>query len=107
MSQERQARANLAGEVNQLGQEGAARCRQDHPPSRPLPTLRAGEREAESVREHAAAVLNAAPLIRVEYFEIVDPEELQPVNVITGPVRIASAIWIGKTRLIDNVLVER
>jgi pantoate--beta-alanine ligase len=45
-------------------------------------------------------------LIRVEYFEVVDPDELQPVSVIHGSVRIASAIWIGKTRLIDNVFVS-
>jgi pantoate--beta-alanine ligase len=41
----------------------------------------------------------------VEYLEVVDPEELQPVETIRGPVRIAGAIWIGKTRLIDNVSV--
>jgi pantothenate synthetase len=33
----------------------------------------------------------------------VDPFDLQPVEEIRGEVRIAGAIWIGKTRLIDNV----
>ena len=64
--------------------------------------IRAGEREPSKVRDAAMQILNASPLIRIEYFEIVDPEELQPVTVINGPVRIAAAIWIGKTRLIDN-----
>ena len=40
----------------------------------------------------------------LEYFEIVDPEQLQPVAEITGPVRAAGAIWVGSTRLIDNLL---
>jgi pantothenate synthetase len=42
--------------------------------------------------------------IRVEYFEVVDPEILQPLNVIERNVLIAAAIWLGSTRLIDNVL---
>jgi pantothenate synthetase len=41
------------------------------------------------------------PKVRVEYLEIVYPEEMQPVDPVSRPVRI---IWIGKTRLIDNVL---
>jgi len=65
--------------------------------------IRAGERASAKVREVALQVLTESPLIRVEYFEIVDPDELQPVDTITGPVRIASAIWLGTTRLIDNV----
>ena len=63
----------------------------------------AGERDASKAREAALAVLAEFSLIRVEYFEIVDPNELQPVDVINGPVRIASAVSIGTTRLIDNV----
>jgi pantoate--beta-alanine ligase len=65
--------------------------------------IRSGVRDASKVREAGLAVLNSLPLIRVEYFEIVDPDELQPVAVIDRPVRIASAIWLGTTRLIDNI----
>jgi pantoate--beta-alanine ligase len=43
------------------------------------------------------------PLMRVEYFEVVDPGSLASVERITGPVRIAAAVWVGGTRLIDNV----
>ena len=62
-----------------------------------------GERQASKVREAALAVLTAWPVIRVEYFDIVDPYELQPVGTISGRVHIAAAIWIGATRLIDNL----
>jgi pantoate--beta-alanine ligase len=65
--------------------------------------VRAGEREVTKIRDSALAVLSTAPLIRVEYVEIVNPDELQPIEIVNGPVRIAAAIWIGTTRLIDNV----
>jgi len=42
--------------------------------------------------------------IRVEYLEIVDPESMQPLERIDAPVRVAAAIWLGVTRLIDNLL---
>jgi pantothenate synthetase len=42
--------------------------------------------------------------VRLEYLEIADPEEMRPVDRILGPVRVAGAIWLGSTRLIDNVL---
>jgi len=64
----------------------------------------AGARDAGEVKGRALAMLASEPRIRVEYFEIVDPEEMQPVGEIAGPVRIAAAIWVGSTRLIDNVL---
>jgi pantoate--beta-alanine ligase len=63
----------------------------------------AGERDAAAVRRAGLTVLEESPLIRVEYFEIVEQQELQPVERIEGPVAIAAAIWIGSTRLIDNV----
>lgn len=66
----------------------------------------AGETDADQVRLAALQTLQQEPLIRVEYFEIVDPNELQPVAAIQNPVRIAAAIWIGKTRLIDNIAVN-
>ena len=48
-------------------------------------------------------MLESEPELRVEYLEVVDARELQPVSEINHEVRIAAAIWIGKTRLIDNV----
>jgi pantoate--beta-alanine ligase len=62
-----------------------------------------GERNAASVKEISHRILTEQPRIRPEYFEIVDPIELQPVNEINSEVRIAGAVWIGKTRLIDNI----
>jgi pantoate--beta-alanine ligase len=62
-----------------------------------------GARDPEEVKRAALAVLAREAAIRVEYFEIVDPDEIQPVAEIRGPVLVAAAVWLGSTRLIDNV----
>jgi pantoate--beta-alanine ligase len=59
-----------------------------------------------AARGAALEVMAKTPEFRVEYLEIVDPEEFQPVELIAGPVRIAAAAWLGGTRLIDNVAVS-
>lgn len=66
--------------------------------------IRSGEREVSQIREAALAIMPES--IRVEYFEIVDPVEMQPMSTVVSPVRIAAAVWIGPTRLIDNVFVK-
>ncbi len=63
-----------------------------------------GTRDSAAVIEAARSVLATEPEVRVEYLEVVDAEQMQPVSEITGPVRVAVAAWVGDTRLIDNVL---
>lgn len=65
-----------------------------------------GQREAAAVKQEGLNVLARQPDVRVEYFEVVDSDEMQPVERIERPVRIAGAVWVGATRLIDNVLVN-
>jgi pantoate--beta-alanine ligase len=65
--------------------------------------ISAGHRDPREIREEALAALKR-PEIRVEYLEIVDPDEMRPVDRIDGPVLIAAAIWLGSIRLIDNLL---
>ncbi len=60
--------------------------------------------DTRQLRHEALELLSKTPALRVEYFEIVDPELMQPVDTITGPVRVAAAVWAGSTRLIDNVV---
>ncbi|KPK39213.1 MAG: pantoate--beta-alanine ligase [Omnitrophica WOR_2 bacterium SM23_29] len=43
---------------------------------------------------------------KIDYISVVDPKTLKDVKKIEGKVLIALAIWIGKTRLIDNIIVE-
>ena len=65
--------------------------------------IAAGERDARRVERRAAAVIPPDASLRLEYLEVVDPVELQRVDAITGRVLIAGALWVGSTRLIDNI----
>jgi pantoate--beta-alanine ligase len=63
----------------------------------------AGMTDAEDVKRHAATRIPTDERVRLEYLEVVDPDDFQPVERITEPVVIAGAMWVGGTRLIDNV----
>jgi pantoate--beta-alanine ligase len=62
-----------------------------------------GERKTARLIEAALEALTREPEIRVEYLEVVDAVEMQPVDEVKGPARMAVAAWLGDTRLIDNV----
>lgn len=64
------------------------------------------ERNAAAIKARASRILHPVPEIKLEYLELVDPDTIRPVHYVEGPVRAALAAWIGKTRLIDNVLCE-
>jgi pantoate--beta-alanine ligase len=66
--------------------------------------IAAGATDSAEITRAAAAGIPADPLLKLEYLEIVDPDDMQPVQTVTGPVRVAGALWVGSTRLIDNVL---
>jgi len=51
-------------------------------------------------------VLKQVPSMEVEYISIVDAETLESVEKVAGRVRIAVAVRLGSTRLIDNILVD-
>ena len=67
------------------------------------------ERTASALRKLLLASLQAEPLLRLDYAEIVDPEDLQPLTDPTfAQARgglVAVAAWLGETRLIDNVML--
>jgi pantoate--beta-alanine ligase len=68
-----------------------------------LEKLRNGIRDANALRTAGLQLLAREPALRVEYFEIVDSETIKPVDQVRAPVLIATAGWLGATRLIDNV----
>lgn len=65
-----------------------------------------GERWAERVRGVIMDRLNAEPAIRVDYAEVCDGQTLADLSVLQGPVLLAAAVWVGQTRLIDNIYLE-
>jgi pantoate--beta-alanine ligase len=62
-----------------------------------------GVGDVARIRAAGLDVLAKEPRIRVEYFEIVDAESMQPVATVAGRMCIAAAVWLGSVRLIDNV----
>lgn len=51
-------------------------------------------------------VLSKIPHSRIDYIAVVDPLTLEPMKKIRRPALLAAALWIGKTRLIDNVVIS-
>jgi pantoate--beta-alanine ligase len=62
-----------------------------------------GATNVADLKELAAKEIPADARLRLEYFDIVDPIDFQVVDLVTGPVVAAGALWVGTTRLIDNV----
>lgn len=64
-----------------------------------------GEKDAKKVIEIIKSNLATEPLARVDYVEVVDFENIQRVDTIAGETLVAIAVYIGKTRLIDNFII--
>lgn len=64
--------------------------------------IRSGEKDAAKVRDAILKNIKTELLARVDYVELVDAENLEPVKKIESPILAATAVYIGKTRLIDN-----
>jgi pantoate--beta-alanine ligase len=62
-----------------------------------------GAVDAAEIERDAAALIPADQRLRLEYLQLVDPDLFQPVTTIAGPVVAAGALWVGQTRLIDNL----
>jgi pantoate--beta-alanine ligase len=67
--------------------------------------IEAGERDAGRVLVRMRTLIEAEPTARIDYVEAVGPENLEPVSVLKNGTLIALAVWIGRTRLIDNLIV--
>ena len=66
--------------------------------------LENGEKDAYKVKKLLENSLSEEPLAKIDYAEVVDFETLKPVKTVDGKVLVAIAVYIGKTRLIDNFL---
>jgi pantoate--beta-alanine ligase len=65
----------------------------------------AGERDAERLREAMREVIRAEPLARIDYVSVAHPETLQELERVEGPALLSLAVYIGTTRLIDNLML--
>ncbi|MBI4003743.1 MAG: pantoate--beta-alanine ligase [Candidatus Omnitrophica bacterium] len=68
--------------------------------------IRTGERRASAVAARMRRLIKAIPSARIDYVVAVDAATLAPVRRLRGCVALLVAVWIGRTRLIDNLLVD-
>ena len=68
--------------------------------------MEAGERSADTILGAMRAIIEAEPLARIDYVEMVSWDGIEPVSTATSSVLVAMAVYIGKTRLIDNFIFE-
>ncbi|WP_027365683.1 pantoate--beta-alanine ligase [Desulfotruncus alcoholivorax] len=65
-----------------------------------------GERDAESLRRSITKMIASTPGAEIDYVEILSVPNLEPVASLQGKVIAALAVRFGRTRLIDNIIVE-
>ena len=65
-----------------------------------------GETDANKIVTAITEHIQAQPLAKIDYVSAVDGVTMDPVDRIAGTVLVAMAVYIGKTRLIDNFIVE-
>lgn len=67
--------------------------------------IRSGEKRPGTILKTIRTIINTIPGVRIDYAEITNPENLEKIEQIKKrPVLIALAVYVGKTRLIDNIL---
>lgn len=67
----------------------------------------AGETRACVIKSAITAEIEKEPLARIDYVDVVDFDTITPVEKLEGSILVAIAVYIGKTRLIDNFIVEK
>ena len=67
--------------------------------------IRNGEKSASVIAREITRVIESEPLARIDYVEVVDFDRIEKIDTIEGTVLTAVAVYIGKTRLIDNFII--
>lgn len=64
-----------------------------------------GETDAKKVVSEMRALIEKEPLARIDYVKAVDGLTMQQIDTVKAPMLVALAVYIGKTRLIDNFII--
>lgn len=64
-----------------------------------------GEKSAVSIRQEMTALIEKEPLANIDYVSLADRQTLEELTTIDRPALVSLAVRIGKTRLIDNILL--
>jgi pantoate--beta-alanine ligase len=65
-----------------------------------------GERDAGLIRAIMEEAINRQPLAEIQYVSCADPITLEELDTITDGALLSMAVYVGKTRLIDNLVLE-
>ncbi len=65
-----------------------------------------GEKSADVIVSAMKKVIEAEPMAKIDYVQAVDAVSVEPITEMKPPVLVAMAVYIGKTRLIDNFIYE-
>ena len=65
-----------------------------------------GETNAETIRQQMTLLISREPLAKIEYVSIADAQTLEELAVIDKPAVSSLAVRIGRTRLIDNIILS-
>ncbi len=68
--------------------------------------IRNGERKAKVVLAAMRSIIEEEPLAKIDYVEMTDADSIEPIETAQGRTLTAIAVYIGKTRLIDNFIVD-
>lgn len=66
----------------------------------------AGERDLNKIMYRLRSLIGSEPSVRLDYLVAVDPQTLEDTRGIKGRLLLAIAAYVGKTRLIDNLLID-
>ena len=64
-----------------------------------------GERDAEKMRQQMKTCIDDEPLAKIDYISVADAESLEELEAIDRPALVSLAVRIGRTRLIDNIVL--
>jgi pantoate--beta-alanine ligase len=64
-----------------------------------------GERSAKKVKDDICEIIQREPHAKIDYVEVVNFDTIEPIETINGNILVAIAVFIGRTRLIDNFII--
>jgi len=64
-----------------------------------------GQRDVSTIRQLVVDMIETEPMAEIDYVEIYSHPDLEPVDMLNGPALLALAVKIGRTRLIDNIIL--
>ena len=70
-----------------------------------LAAKNSGKKSAKEIVDLTQKIISEAPLARVDYVDLVDADTLHPIESVQPNSVLAVAVFFGKTRLIDNIML--